>query len=167
MSRAGIFPTKDGDFNTYFGTAATYLTTNATSLNVSAGNVTALATLKGFWDTKYPQSQDVNTATKTIIEEKTGVRDAIEDLLREIFGDIPQSALTAADRNTLNLHERQAGSARPAITTSPGLRLFALGDLEIRIECRVVGDESRPSLHPDADAIEFRTLIGDTPPATY
>jgi len=164
-----IFPRKDAEFNTYLGIVAPYLTTNATRLNVFAGNVADLAALKAIWDTKYPQSQSENTATKTIIEEKTEAREDAEELLRIIYGDIPQSVLTTADRNTLNLKERKPNTPRPHITTTPNISLKALGSGIMKFEFRVVGDESRPSIHPDADGIQINAVIlpaGSPPPAS-
>ena len=88
-------------------------------------------------------------------------------MLRAIYGDIPKSVLTTADRNTLNLKERKHGAPRPAIGTAPILSVKALGNLQIQIDCRVEGDENRPSIHPDADGVELRAYIGDTPPPNY
>ncbi len=163
----GIFPKKDAEFNTYFGTVTPYLTANATRLNVSSGNVTALGTLKTSWDIKYPQSQDPNTATKTIIDEKTDLRLDIEDLLRSIYGDIPKSALTTADRNTLNLKERKPGAPRPQIETAPSVILQALGNLRVRLSFRVEDNESRPSIHPESDGLELKAMTGNTPPKGF
>jgi hypothetical protein len=160
----GIFPKRDADFNTYFGTALSYLNTHAVRLQVAAGNLTDLGAIKVDWDVKFPLTQSSNTSTTTLVEEKNELRDDAEELLRKIYGDIPQSLLTLSDRNTLNLKERKQGSPRPAITTEPILILQAMPGAFVKFTCRVEGDSSRPSLHPDADGVELKASILSEPP---
>lgn len=160
----GIFPTRDAEFNTYFGTALSYLTANNARLQVAAADLTELGAIKTDWDVKFPLTQSSNTTTTTLVEEKNELRDDAEDLLRKIYGDIPQSLLTPADRNTLNLKERKPGSPRPAIITEPILIPETLPGAFVKFVCRVENDESRPSIHPDADGVEIKVSIDAAPP---
>ncbi|MBK5284038.1 MAG: hypothetical protein JJE25_01425 [Bacteroidia bacterium] len=74
--------------------------------------------------------------------------------------------LTLADRNTLNLKERDTvPTARPAITTEPTVKAKPKAGANVLLECRVESDSSRTSRHPDADGEEVRYIIGTTAPA--
>jgi hypothetical protein len=67
-----------------------------------------------------PFSQNPNTSTVTATANKNAARDALKDLLRSIYDDIPESALTADDRTTLNLPERSTTrTPAPVPTTKP------------------------------------------------
>lgn len=164
-----LFPDKDADFNDYFGIVYAYLIdpANVTRFLISATNLTNLNTVKTNWDTQYPQSQNTNTATKTIVDNKNILRGDIEELLRDIYGDIPNSVLTTGDRNTLNLHERTPGSPRPAITTKPNVILNSQSGFSILVENRVIADSTRASKHADCDVVEYKykvTEVASGPP---
>jgi hypothetical protein len=160
----GIFPTKDSNFNTYFGTVVAYLSvaTNIARLGVSATRLADLTVLLATWNTLYPQSQNENTVTKTIIDNKNETREDAEELLRLIYDDIPNSALIAADRNTLNLHERKPASERPAIETAPDVILNSSAGFRMIVENRVIADTTRPSKQKDSDGVEYKYWF--TPP---
>ena len=53
---------------------------------------------------------------------------------------------------------------RPAIKTVPNVSLKPLSGGAVAVECRVEGDSSRPSIHPDADIVEVRFKIGEPAP---
>ena len=161
-----LFPTKDADFNDYFGIAAPYLNTNAGRLVISPGNLALLATLSGQWAMLYPASQSTNTATKSIIDDKIILRDDIEELLRDIYDDIPKSVLTTGDRNTLNLHEAKPASARPAITTKPNVILNSQNGFRVLVENRVIADSTRPSKHADCDVVEYKYKVAEVASGT-
>jgi hypothetical protein len=166
----GRFPTKDADFNTHFGTVVAYLNTHSVRLLITAVVLSALGDLKTLWDDLYPKSTNTDTATKSIKDQKRQVRKDIETLLREIYADIPNSVLITSDRNTLNLKERDTTpTARGKINTVPGVIIQARTGRLIDVECRVTGDSTRPSRHPDSDAIEWRCNVAplaDTAPTT-
>jgi len=154
----GLFPKKDADFNDYFLIVYAYLTDpiNLARLVISAINMTELNNLKTDWDNFYPKSQNANTATKTIIDKKSDTRDDIEELLRKIYKDIPDSALTTDDRNTLNLHEPEPASVRPKIDTAPSVILKPKTGFRMQVENRVEHDQTRPSKHEDSDGVEYK-----------
>jgi hypothetical protein len=156
-----LFPDKDADFNDYFGIVYAYLIepANLARFLISATNLANLNAFKTQWDILYPQSQSTNTATKTIIDNKNILRGDIEELLRDIYGDIPESVLTTGDRNTLNLKERTPGSPRPAITTKPNVILNSQSGFRILVENRVVADSTRASKHEDCDVVEYKYKV--------
>jgi hypothetical protein len=54
----------------------------------------------------YPASQNTNTLTKSIVQNKDIAKENVMGTLRLVYADIPNSALTVEDRNTLNIAER-------------------------------------------------------------
>lgn len=166
MAARGIFPTKDADFNNYFGIAGPYLAGNAMRFLISATNLSQLNTFIMNWPPLYSSSQNSNTATKTIIDNKIIMRGDIEELLRDIYDDIPNSVLTTDDRNTLNLHEPKPASARPAITTKPNVILNSQNGFRMLVENRVIADSTRPSKHADCDVVEYKYKVAEVASGT-
>lgn len=112
------FPSKEADLNLYFQAAVPYLTVNSTRLLVSAGNKATIGLQLTAWNTIYPQSQNANTRTKSIVENKDIAKENLIKTLRTIFADIPQSALTVEDRNTLNLPAKDGSRTPAAVPTT-------------------------------------------------
>ena len=122
MPNSKPFPSKEAELNTYFILVVGYLVTaaNATRLLVSAANQTLLSSLLTKWNTYYGLTQNADTRTKTAVDNKDAVKADLMTLLRTVYGDIPNSALTTADRNTLNLPEASTSrTPAPVPTTKP------------------------------------------------
>lgn len=100
---AGPFPTKNADFNSYVQTIVPYLTANAARLGISASNIAALAALLILWKPAFAAGENPDTATATVNATRDSYRHNLEALLRSIYHDIPESALTTQDRETLHL----------------------------------------------------------------
>lgn len=103
MPNSKPFPSKDTDLNSYFQTAVPYLVANTARLLISAENQTKLDVVFHDWNSVYPASQNTNTRTKTIVQNKEVARTNFMNALRIIYGDVPASVWTNEDRNTLNL----------------------------------------------------------------
>jgi len=107
MSGIKIFPPKLADFNEYLLISVPWLNSENVRLGVSAGNLTDLnAFYSGVgtgWTTVYPKTADEATATKPLRDQRDTLRINIEKKMRLIFGDIPDSVLTAEDRTKLRL----------------------------------------------------------------
>lgn len=120
MPRLGPFPSTDGEYNMYALGAVPYLINNRARLMVSLANEDVITEALRTWNETYPLSQDINSRTKTTIENKNAARVVLTEALRATFGDIPQSALTNEDRNTLRLEARNAArTATPVPNTRP------------------------------------------------
>jgi hypothetical protein len=167
-----IIARKDSLFNSYINNTADYLAagapaTNGVRLGLTPTEVTAWDTRRDSWNTNYALYTDDNTRTKTITDTKNNQKDDFIDFATPLLNRMATSAaITLADRNTLNLKERDTVStARPAITTAPTVKAKAAAGATINFECRVESDSSRTSRHPDSDAAEVRYIVGTTPPA--
>ena len=147
MPNSKPFPSKEADLNLYFQAAVPYLNTNATRLGVSTTNQTAITAQLAEWNTVFPASQNSNTRTKSIVDNKDIVKENLITTLRSIYADIPASALTVEDRNTLNIAERST-TRTPA--PLPSTKPIAQVDTSKRLEHTIsFTDEDGSVAKPD------------------
>ena len=106
MPKNGVFPSKETDLNIYFNVVVPYLLENRIRLLISQANQDLIELKLEAWNEIFPQSQNDNTKTKTIIQIKDGAKEELMTALRAVYADIPASIWTLEDRNTLNVHER-------------------------------------------------------------
>jgi len=120
MPKNGVFPSKETDLNIYFNVVVPYLLENRTRLLISQANQDLIDLKLVAWNEIFPQSQNDNTKTKTIIQIKDGAKEELMTALRAVYADIPASIWTLEDRNTLNVHERSTTrTPAPVPTTVP------------------------------------------------
>lgn len=113
MPHTRPFPSKEAELNSYFQLVVAYLILNATRFLISTSKQTALTALLNAWNSVYPDSQNKNTRTKSVVENKDIAKEELIALLRIIFADIPESVLTVEDRNTLNITKKD-GTRTPS-----------------------------------------------------
>jgi len=114
----GPFPKKSTEVNDYFNRVIPYLNTHAARLRVSTENLSALNALfdnnssaaqnELGWSQLWPLYFSRATVTPTIRDIIKARRAQMETILRTIYDDIPKSAFTANDRNTLHLPLRDS-----------------------------------------------------------
>ena len=123
MPKQPPFPSKEADVNNYFILVVAYLLepANATRLLVSSANQTLLASQLADWENAYALTTNVDTHTKTATDNKNKIMKELMTSLRSVYADIPRSALTTTDRNTLNLHERSSSKAPAAVPNTKPL----------------------------------------------
>jgi hypothetical protein len=120
MPNSKPFPSKEADLNSYFQIAVPYLLENRIRLLISQANQDLISLKLEAWNEIFPQSQNSNTKTKTIIQIKDGAKEELMTALRAVYADIPASIWTLEDRNTLNVHERSTTrTPAPVPTTVP------------------------------------------------
>ena len=149
----GPFPGKEADRNSYYGVACPYLllAANVTRLGISAGNKATLQSAYTAWNNAYPLSQNPNTRTTTTIADKNNADDDLQTIMRTIFGDIPDSALTSTDRSTLNLPEHSnSHTPAPVPTSAPVATIDSGNRLEHSIS---VVDENTPTSRAKPDGV--------------
>ena len=166
------FPTTLEEVNTYYGIVVPYLDTHQSRLNVSTENNDTLQELHSEpasgngWLQVFPLTQNEATVTNPLRNQRNALRIDITTLLREIYQDIPESALNEVDRSTLKIAKRDTKpTARGPITTAPDVAFTPLEGGNIRQRLRVDEDANRASRHPLADGWERVSKIGGTPPA--
>lgn len=188
----GPFPTEDAMFNQYLQRAVPHLLTNWNRLvappippvgaAAAAAAVPAdprraqLETFYNQWNGLsgapgiYSQSQNPDIRTATITGQKDTLRTQIEILMRNIFDDIPQSWLTAHDREILHLPVRKTERTHHTtpIEQAPVFGMEGLGSGEVKFNVRNVHDETRSSKEPDAEIeVKFIILRADEPRPTH
>jgi hypothetical protein len=117
------------------------------------------------WAIVYPQYTDLAQRTKSITKDKNDLRDAFIAFAQPLLARIGSSPdITSADRETFNLPERDTTvTERSAILEKADVTLHTLGGLKVEALCRLAADNSRPSRHPQSDAVEYSYTIGAVP----
>lgn len=159
MSGSKIFPAANSDFNDYVNEAAPYIGNNKTRLLVSGDNLTKLGTEMTVWNDIYPQSADLENTTQTIINKRNKSRKRLEDILRDIYKDIPESVLTEDDRSVLNLFERGAASPVGRADFSPGLEMAKVIHLEHTLRIKNGLDTSKRAM-PRGQKVLLERYVG-------
>lgn len=120
MSHNHTFPSRDGDFDNYANSKYAYLKANEARLGINSAGILAILgppptpagpppgtnATPGTWNYVYPLESNPETFTHPLKLQKDSLRAQLETAFRTVYGDIPQSVLTADDRTALNLPER-------------------------------------------------------------
>jgi hypothetical protein len=133
MPKNGVFPGREAERNQYYQIVVPYLllAANVTRLLISLVNKTALTTYFAQWNAAFSASQNKDTATSTVIDNKQAADKGLQTVMRAIYADIPESILTPQDRNTLNLQLRSKTSA---LTQAPTTKPVTKVDISKRLE---------------------------------
>jgi hypothetical protein len=175
MAEGGQIPVTLEPFNSFVHITIPYLAdvANQARLGVSDDNKDALVDALGApstpdtWIWLWARTSNEATTTKPLRDDRNALKKTITSKLREVYDDIPESALSSTDRSTLKIPKRDTEpTKRGAITTRPTLKLIVQGGARFIVENRVDKDQTRPSMHPDADHIELAYIIGATPPTS-
>lgn len=118
MPNQSPFPSKDAELNLYFEEAVTHLLEFKERLNVSKEHQEQLPVYYDAWKVVFPLSQNKNTKTMTIVDNKNIAKENLKVALRTIYADIPQSALTTEDRNVLGIAARSTSRTPSPIPSS-------------------------------------------------
>lgn len=163
-------PSKNADFNTFQQNLVTLVTANSVAWNIDAAKVTALTAAQTVYQPLYNAISNPNTRTKAATAAHKAGRKVYEKTLRAFVKEnlVYNSSISIEEKAELRINTGVPhGGSRPAITTEPVLILQALPGAYLKITCRVESDESRPSIHPDADGMELKFSIGTPPPNPY
>ncbi len=174
MADGGQIPVILADFNTFVNRVIPFMANpaNQSRLGVSDDDKDEMvdklgaAGVAGTWIYLWGLTSSETTATKPLRKSRDDLIKEMSTLIRKVYDDIVESALTNDDRTTLLIPKRDATpSDRPAMTDRPNLKLIVMGGASFTVENRVDKDETRPSMHPAADFIELAYIIQETPPA--
>lgn len=163
----GRVPKKDSEFDQYIRNTTNVLETGTPTGAVRLGLSTAIAdewiAYRDEWILLYPKYTDPAQRTTTIKDAK--------NLLKKNFTTFAENPLklieaspniTLDDRATFRLPERdRTMTSRGAIDTVPIGSLKGKGGGIMEVRVRRETDATRASMHPRADAIEFKYIIVD------
>jgi hypothetical protein len=124
------------------------------------------------WTSKYLLAQSAETRTKAIVDEKNLLKETFTQFAQGVLKTIEGSInIVNLDYDIFNIARRDDNNTpREPITTPPYTMLKPEAAGIVKVQNRVFEDSTRPSRHPDADAIELRWLIQELsapPPASY
>lgn len=164
-------PRRDDDFFNFQGNIVNQVVANKTAWGIPDASVNSLVARRTEYESLYHKSQNKQARTSGDVLAHRECRNLYEKEIRVFvnahirFND----KMTDSDRISVGLPPRDTEpSPRPKITIHPlvGLRILGGGDIEVT--CRRETDETRPSMHSAADAIELRFIIvpvGEKPPS--
>ncbi len=174
MADGGQVPVILAEFNTFVNRVIPFMAdpANQARLGVSDDNKDLMeeqlgdSGTAGTWIALWILTSSETTATKPLRKSRDDLIKVMSTTIRSVYDDIIESALTNDDRTTLLIPKRDTTpSERPAMTDRPNLKIIVQGGASFIIENRVDKDETRPSMHPNADFIELAYVIQETPPA--
>ena len=166
VKKRGPFPTKDTDFDSYINQAIPYMGVEKVRLSITNPNVTAMNAKLADWNVLFPKTQDDTQRTTTLTGEKNDLREEIEDLLRAVYDDIPESVLTTEDRDKLNLQERDDVPTDTEVPANPpDIELKETGVGFQRVHAQNFEDPDFDGRPDGVSHIRASWHMGDNPPA--
>lgn len=169
MAENGPFPNPLPLFNDYIDIVVPYLNVNAARLGVSGANLAVLnptydlggvaQNLLG-WKQLWVLYSNTDTVTKSIRDIVKVRRGQLETRVRLIYGDIPNSALTANDRNTLNLPLRDTTPTPiQPVDFSP---VLSFAEIKNGIQLLRFQNPATPDSNamPEGQKTELQTFVG-------
>jgi hypothetical protein len=174
MAKEHLFPRKDSAFSTFFYALILYLFgtntpnpvtpaagPNAVRLGISLTFLDEIWQLFNQWADIFARATNELTSTGPLVTQKNTLRKTIEDKLREIYGDIPESKLTNDDRVATGMKERDTTPTRTAPANhAPDLEIEVVQHLNHKI--RVTDPDTPDSIAvPDGQSIEISVAIAD------
>jgi hypothetical protein len=164
-------PVKDDDFFNFQGNLVNIVVTNAAGWGIPAPAVAALVARRAEFEPLYTTAQNKTTRRRADVVAFRQSRKLYEKEIRNFVKAwlINNPLVTDEQRSEMALTIRDTEpSPHPVITDIPivALRVIGGGDIEARV--KALKDQTRPSMHPAANLIDYRYVmleIGDLPPA--
>jgi hypothetical protein len=156
-------------FHTFFKYLREQVSLNQAAWNIPLANVTALAGEFTTYDPLYLAIVNKQTRTPQQVDDHTAGRTVAENFIAPFANEfiINNSNISNSTKEALgfNPHDTERHE-RPQIEGVPFAGLDALPGSRIEFTNRTQSDASRASMHPDADVVEVRYMVGTQPPAT-
>lgn len=153
------------------GTYVNAVVVNKVAWGIPDTAVDPLVTRRAEYEPLYYKSQDKNTRTKSDVAAHRDKRIIYEKELRDFHNEWIANNSGIPDEQKLILGGRvrdtEPSPSQP-ITDVPIVGLKGLGGGDIEVRCRVTTDQTRASMHPDANVIDYRYIAvesGDVPPS--
>jgi hypothetical protein len=138
---------------------------------IPAPAVAALVLRRAEYEPLYHKCQDKNTRTKADVAAHRAKRIIYEKELRDFHNEwiAPNNSIPAEQKLILGGRERDTEpSPSQPITSVPIVGLKPLGGGDIEVRCRVTTDQTRASMHPDANVVDYKYIMvasGAVPPS--
>jgi hypothetical protein len=158
-------PSTDSKFDSYIRNTTEVLETGtptgAVRLELTTTQAAQWLSYRDQWIDIYPKYTNTATRTASVTNTKNAIKKNFSVFAETALKRIEISEnLTDDDRETFNLHKRdKVPTKRGTITDIPIGKLTGAGGGILEIRVRREHDATRSSMHPLADAIEFKYLI--------
>ena len=162
---------RDDDFFNQEGAYVDRVDANKVAWGIPVGAVNALTALRAEYEPLYTKVQDKKNRTGADVAAHRDCRKRYQTALRAFHKEwvINNSLIPLSDKVILVGKTRDTEpSPHPAITDIPGVTLRVIGGGDIETRCKATKDQTRPSMHPVANLVDYRYVIleiGDIPPA--
>jgi len=156
-------PKKDDDFFNFQGSLVNKVVANKTTWAIPDAAVDALVSRRQEYEPLYHKSQVKQNRTSGDVFSHRDIRKTYEKEIREFVNAYIRynPAITSDKKVEMSLTIRDTEpSPKPKINDIPIVGLMPLGGGWIDVRCRTETDQTRDSMHPDANVIECRyTLV--------
>jgi hypothetical protein len=152
-------PVRDDDFFNWQGNFVNIVVINAVAWVIPDPEVTALTSRRGLYEPLYTTAQNKTTRTRADVLAHRQSRETYESEIRAFvrkYGDfIPD---TGKKDLGLTIRDTEPSPGSP-ITDVPIVGLRGLGGGDIEVRCRATTDQTRASMHPDANVVDYRYIM--------
>lgn len=159
-------PRGNGEFDTFQLNIAKAVVANGTAWKIPADEVTALQSSSTQYGNLYKIISNKNNRTKSQVDAYNNFRKTYESDLRLFVNgfmrsnkNVPSSILSALGIKQRGRRRKQ----RSQIITAPIVFIHTLGSMRLKFLCRIESHIGKASIHPEADGIELRYIIGSEP----
>lgn len=164
-------PVKDDDFFNFQGNLVNIVDTNAAAWGIPDPAVNALVARRAEFEPLYHTAQNKTTRSRADVVAFRECRKTYEKEIRAFVNAYLTANPLVTDEQrsemALTIHDTEP-SPHPVITDIPIVALRVIGGGDIEARCKVLKDQTRPSMHPAANLVDYRYImleIGDIPPA--
>ena len=164
-------PVKDKDFFVFQGNLVNIVVTNAAAWGIPAPSVAALVARRAEFEPLYTIAENKTTRRRADVVAFRESRKLYEKEIRAFVKAwlTANPWVTDEQRSEMALTIRDTEpSPHPVITDIPIVALRVIGGGDIEARCKALKDQTRPSMHPAANLVDYRYVmleIGDIPPA--
>ncbi|HLG33472.1 MAG TPA: hypothetical protein VI757_01215 [Bacteroidia bacterium] len=156
-------------FYNFFETLQNKVSANQASWKIPPGEANDLAAAFNTYKPLNLAIRNKKTRTSQQVDDHVKGRTVAENLIQRIANEyiVSNSAISFSEKKVLGFNARTGERhERPRIEDTPFATMDAQPGSRIGFTCRRQSDASRPSIHPDADAVEVRCMVGNTAPST-
>ncbi len=158
------FSDKEATLSLYFQVVVAYIGLNFARLLITPANKTLLTDEYALWVVDYPLATTAATQTHTNVATKDLVEAKMKVILRGIYADMPDSVLTAVDRDTFNIPV--VGGSHPHVPMPVSTPIGQVnGGARLHHVITLLDSVSNKHAHPHGtSACEVWQKIGGTTP---
>jgi len=171
MRRKDYIPLRDDDFFNFQGNLVNKVVANKVVWGIPDPAVNILTGHRSVFEPLYTTAQNKTIRNRSDVLAHRSERKSYEKQIRIFVKSylMFNPLVTDEKRMEMGLTIRDTEpSPHPAITDVPIVGLKGLGGGDIEVRCRTTTDQTRTSMHPDANVVDYRYIMvesGGVPPS--